>query len=353
MVEDEAVRSLTVIADQVTTVDATVGPSGDTFLLAPAPLEAALGWKLSDGGLCRDDLCVPLPADAVPGPEGMVDLRIVTRALGRVVVVDVAAGLCALSRPAENRRKVLHDLEVPDDLALPDLEGRPHHLSEWRGRKCLLVVVASWCGCIFDLPAWQALHEELEPAGLSVVAVALDDDPARVRPPAAGLTMPVLLDPTRLLPEVFAVSNVPTVVWIDETGRVARPPGVAHGSDVFAEFTGIQSAPHLDAVRDWVRGGAPPISADEAPAAVADLSEDELLARLHFRIAAEARSRGDDETTRRHVARAEELAPDDLAVWRAAMLLVGEDPFGSAFLERYESWRSRGSPTHARPPMGS
>ena len=63
---------------------------------------------------------------------------------------------------------------------------------------------------------------------------------------------------------------------------------------------------------------------DQARDAVADLSEDEVLARLHFRIAAEAHRRGDAGTTRRHVLRAGDLAPDDLTIWRAGMPLIGQ-----------------------------
>ena len=152
------------------------------------------------------------------------------------------------------------------------------------------------------------------------------------------------------LPELFAISNVPTVVWIDEDGRIVRPAGAAHGTDLFVDFTGIRAGPHLDEVRRWVARRNRFRSAPRTPPrAVADLSEDEVLARLHFRVAAEAHGRGDEATTRRHADRAAELAPDDLAVWRAAMPLVGEDPFGQGFLDRYEAWRSRGSPAHGLP----
>jgi hypothetical protein len=78
-----------------------------------------------------------------------------------------------------------------------------------------------------------------------------------------------------------------------------------------------------------------------------DLSDDEVLARLHFRVAAEAHRRGDAATTRLHVDKASALAPDDLTVWRAGMPLVGEDPFGEDFLTHYEEWRAKGSPAHA------
>ncbi len=90
-----------------------------------------------------------------------------------------------------------------------------------------------------------------------------------------------------------------------------------------------------------------PVTEEEARQAVGDLSADEVLARLHFRVAAEAhrqgRSRGHPAP---HGQRAGELAPDDLTIWRAAMPLVGEDPFGDAFLARYEEWRQRGMPFH-------
>ena len=58
---------------------------------------------------------------------------------------------------------------------LPDLEGNEHALSEWQGQKKLLVTFASWCGCRYDLPGWQALHDELAPTGFSVIGVAIDN----------------------------------------------------------------------------------------------------------------------------------------------------------------------------------
>ena len=108
----------------------------------------------------------------------------------------------------------------------------------------------------------------------------------------------------------------------------------------------MASGPHLDEVRRWVTQGIVPVTEDEARQAVGDLSADEVLARLHFRVATEAHRNGDSEATRRHMDRAGELAPDDLTIWRAAMPLIGEDPFGEPFLARYEEWRQRGMPFH-------
>ena len=182
--------------------------------------------------------------------------------------------------------------------------------------------------------------------GFSVIAVAIDESVDDVRPWVDGITMPVLIDPQHVLTELYAISNVPTVVWIDEDDRIVRPNGVAFGTDTFKEFTGVEAGPHLDAIRHWVRDGVVTISEDAARPAVVDLSDDEVAARLHFRIAAEPRRAGDDATARRHFDRATALAPDDWTIRRAAMPLMGDDPFGEKFFAMYTEWQEAGSPYH-------
>jgi peroxiredoxin len=345
-------RQITIITDRVAHVDAEVDPGRGAFLIDPADLLDALGWELKPSGLCRDDTCVPVrDMDAIRVGE-LLDVAAVAVTVRQPVVVDLDAGLVAVALSAELRRRALSDLDAPP-FTLPDLEETPHSLDEWAGSKKLLVTFSSWCGCRYDLPGWQELHDELAPEGFTVLAVAIDHCADDVRPFAEGLTMPVLYDPHHLLTELYAISNVPTVVWIDEEDRIVRPNGEAFGSDTFAEFTGEDSSPHKELVRRWVRHGELPLGEGEARDAVADLSDDEVLARLHFRIAAEAHRRGDADTTRSHVLRAGQLAPDDLTVWRAGMPLIGEDPFGQAFLDRYDEWRAKGSPAHSLPSVRS
>ena len=164
-----------------------------------------------------------------------------------------------------------------------------------------------------------------------------------------GITHPVLIDPEHVLTELYAISNVPTVIWIDEDDRIVRPNGVAFSNDMFKEFTGVESGPHLDAVRRWVRTGEVPITPDEARRAVGDLTDDEVRARLHFRIAAHARRNGDDGTAQRHFDEAARLAPSDFTIRRAAMPLTGGNPFGTEFMELYTEWQDAGSPYHGLP----
>jgi hypothetical protein len=179
-----------------------------------------------------------------------------------------------------------------------------------------------------------------------VIAVAIDDDAEVVRPWVDGITFPVLLDAHHLLTELYAISNVPTVLWIDEDDTIVRANATEFGTDTFKDFTGIPAEPHMVAVRDWVLNNQRPIDADAARESVGELTDDEVAARLHFRVAAELRRRGDLEDALRHFGRASELAPYDWTIRRAAMPLTGDDPFGERFFALYEEWQKAGSPYH-------
>jgi peroxiredoxin len=340
---------VTIVSDETTEVAGDVVDG--RVLLAADALPDALGWTLKPEGLCRGDTCVPVhDRDALFVGE-QLDLVAVADALSRPAVVDADAGIVAVALDQEQRRAALESLTAPD-VVLRDLDGAPHALSEWRGQKRLLHAFSSWCGCRYDLPGWQALQDELGDENFSVIAVAIDESPDDVRPWTDEVTtMPVLIDPQHVLTEVYAISNVPAVVWIDEDDRIVRPNSVAFSNDAFKEYTGAESGPHLDAVRAWVRDGTTTLSEDDARAAVPDLSDDEVLARLHFRVGVEARRRGDDATARRHLERAGELAPMDFTVRRAAMPLLGGDPFGPEFMDLFAEWRAAGSPFHGLPPM--
>ncbi len=132
---------VTIIAEHTTTVDAQI--DGERVLVTPSSLTTALGWTLQPEGLCRDDVCVPVrDRDALLSGK-LLDVAAVASALGRQSVVDPDAGLVAVARGAEQRRDALQMLVAPD-FELPDLDGTPHTLSEWRGRKRLLHAFASW-----------------------------------------------------------------------------------------------------------------------------------------------------------------------------------------------------------------
>ena len=104
--------------------------------------EARTGWSVQPQGLCRGDVCLPLPADTTT--DGTLDVEAVAERAGMPLVHDEAHGLWALGPAAGPERHSLTTAQSPE-LELPDLRtGERFQLSSLRGQKVLLLAWASW-----------------------------------------------------------------------------------------------------------------------------------------------------------------------------------------------------------------
>ena len=111
--------------------------------LQPAGVAAQLGWELKAEGLCRGALCVPVRnAPDLANAEG-IDLVALASALGRPLALDLDERAAYLGASAAERGAQLATLQAPE-FTLPDLSGRPHALSDYCGKKVLLIAYASW-----------------------------------------------------------------------------------------------------------------------------------------------------------------------------------------------------------------
>jgi len=117
--------------------------AGEQVALDPGSVHEELGWSLRPEGLCRGSVCVPVRDRAALVGERGIDLAELARVLDRPLALDVAERAAALGTPASERRAALEGLEAPD-FTLPDLAGRRHTLSGFRGKKVLLIAYASW-----------------------------------------------------------------------------------------------------------------------------------------------------------------------------------------------------------------
>jgi hypothetical protein len=144
--------------------------------------------------------------------------------------------------------------------------------------------------------------------------------------------------------DLYHMVNVPTAVWIDEAGRIARPNDVAFGSDRFRPLTGIDSERHLGALRAWVRGERPALP----PERVRDLlplpTPADQAARAEFGLGQWLWSQARPEAAARHFARAGELAPHDFTIRRGTMPMRGVDPMGPEFRTMWAEWAAAGQP---------
>jgi hypothetical protein len=131
------------ILDDDRAVEIPARLTGDRVLLDPAALKDGLGWEMHDGLLCSDAMCIPVADEAALVRDGGIDLEGFARTLDRALAVDVEERAAFLGGSARERAQALASQHAPD-FTLPDLEGRPHSLSEQRGKKVLLVAWASW-----------------------------------------------------------------------------------------------------------------------------------------------------------------------------------------------------------------
>jgi hypothetical protein len=142
----------------------------------------------------------------------------------------------------------------------------------------------------------------------------------------------------------YNMVNVPTVVWIDERGRIVRPNDVVFATDTFRHLTGLASAPALDAIRGWVRGTVPAAPAARVRQQQALPSAADQQARAEFALGHWLHARGRTAAAARHFVRGGELAPHDFTIRRGTMPLRGIDPMGPEFREMRDRWAKAGQP---------
>lgn len=183
---------------------------------------------------------------------------------------------------------------------------------------------------------WQELRSALHKNGLEIVTVALDSagpDAARPWIEAARPEHPALIDQHHLLDGLFGIVNVPSGVWIDETGVIVRPPEPAfsaspdweHGlGEDATEYQRrtlglerqllVEDEKYVAAVRDWAEYGAASgyaLTPEEVLSRSKPRGRSESEAAAHFELGTHLQKLGHAADAVAHFKEAHRLQPEN------------------------------------------
>ena len=117
--------------------------------ITPTDLELLNDFELKPEGACLDDLCVPIKQDRDSeifvrrDDERWVNASELARRLQQASAHDAQHRVWSFGPVPATRSAFLDRAEAPD-FALPDREGNLVRLSDFRGKKVLVLAWASW-----------------------------------------------------------------------------------------------------------------------------------------------------------------------------------------------------------------
>lgn len=205
------------------------------------------------------------------------------------------------------------------------------------------------------MPGWQAIYQRLKDKNFEIVSVAQDTNGVKDAGPwitAAHPTYTVLIDEKHLVSKLYNMVNVPTGVWIDEQGSIVRPNEVAFVDDRFKDFSGLDSAPYLNALADWVEKGDKSVyvMSEERLREKLTVNESEIaLAAAEFGLGEYLYKSGHLTEAIPHFKSAQRLNPKSWNYKRQAYALSdAKRDYGTTFMDEVE--KAGGSKVYYAPP---
>lgn len=125
--------------DRAVTIEKTRADADDLWV-RKADLPRINDFAVKPQGACREDLCIPLSKDLLKGDY--FNLSAFARKTGEVVLKADTAVYSFGEIPV--LRGAFYNSRVAPDFAVPDRKGKVVHLSDFRGKKVLVVTWASW-----------------------------------------------------------------------------------------------------------------------------------------------------------------------------------------------------------------
>jgi hypothetical protein len=138
----------TIVYDDVATQVSAATDSPTELWISTADLTRATRFELKPQGVCRDQLCFPVPKARAQefvrknSSATSFNLLAFAQLVNQPVAHDAALSTWYFGLRADQRQG-LASLQAPN-FTLPDMSGKMHSLADFRGKKVLLVTWASW-----------------------------------------------------------------------------------------------------------------------------------------------------------------------------------------------------------------
>jgi hypothetical protein len=136
-------------SDRMVTIENALTEANDLWVSSADVKRLLNGFELKPQGACFDDVCIPVKQN---GPDSLVLIRdrkklfnitAFARKLGQTYVAEAREGVWSFGEIPVLRSSFL-DSAIAPDFALPDRKGKTLRLSDFRGKKVLLLTWASW-----------------------------------------------------------------------------------------------------------------------------------------------------------------------------------------------------------------
>lgn len=130
--------------DQTVKLDKAV-TEGTNLWVTPEDLTRINGFKLKPEGACLDEVCIPISPEMVKeeGGQKLFNVTALAKKLGQPYVFDAGENVWSFGLIPAKLGGYLNSAIAPD-FALPDRKGKIVHLSDFRGKKVLIITWASW-----------------------------------------------------------------------------------------------------------------------------------------------------------------------------------------------------------------
>ena len=138
----------TIVYDDVATEINSANDDSGQLWITTTDLKQATRFELKPQGVCRDVLCFPLPksrqSEFLRKESGKPWFNLIAFAklVHQPVAHDPGSSAWYFGLRSDQRQG-LSSLQAPD-FTLPDMSGKMHSLSDFRGKRVLLVTWASW-----------------------------------------------------------------------------------------------------------------------------------------------------------------------------------------------------------------